>query len=66
MQATGVHVKALDTMPELLDVDLFYLDMYRACGSNFSNLNIYCSLYGFSNEETLEALDIMLNIAQRV
>jgi len=59
LQATGVKVKALDTLPEIDVVDEFYLDMYNSCGTDFSAILAYCGLYEQTNEEIIEAVKIM-------
>jgi len=66
MEATGVHVKALDTLPSLTDCDDFYYEMYNKCGLNFSNIDVFCRLYKLTSEETLEAIEIMTLIANEV
>lgn len=66
MAADGVRVKALESMPELLQIDIFYLDMYCICGTSFNDINTYCDLYGLSKRETLEAVTIMLKVNKRV
>lgn len=66
MAATGVKVKALDTDPELLAVDTFYYNMYTYCGSDLTKINTYCCLYHLSNDEILEAIEIMSLIRNEV
>jgi hypothetical protein len=63
---TGVHVKALDDLPELTDVDDFYLEMFKSCKDNFLSAVVYCELYGFTNDETLEAVQMMQAINHSV
>ena len=66
MAETGVNVKVLDSMPELLEIDEFYLNMFNACNTNFQNIETYCNLYGFDNEEIIEAVEIMSTILKGV
>lgn len=59
MARTGVHVKALENRPELIDVDEFYRTMFNSCKSDLLSIVTYCDLYGFTSEETVEAIEVM-------
>lgn len=66
MAETGVNVKALDSLPELLYAEEFYYTMYGQCGAKFDSIVTYCSLFNLTPEETLEAIDILNKINTRV
>lgn len=63
---TGVKVKALDDLPEMLYIDEFYYDMYISCGTSVSNIISYCNLYDFSVEEILDSIKILGCIDSKV
>lgn len=66
MAAKGVNIKALDTLPKMLTIDSFYKDMYVNCQNDFIKIEKYCSLYGLSNEDTIEAIAMMHLIRSKV
>ncbi len=66
MASEGVRVKALDSRPKLIEIDQFYMTMYQTCGTDFLNITVYCGLHGFTNDEKLEAISIMVGISARV
>jgi len=49
-------------MPELTDIDEFYLDMFICCRDKVLSVVDYCGLYRLTNEETLEAARLMQKI----
>lgn len=59
MSLKGNPPKALDSQPYLIEVDYFYYKMYNLCGVDFKNIREYCSLHAFSNEEVIDAIDIL-------
>ncbi|RLC88522.1 MAG: hypothetical protein DRJ03_02625 [Chloroflexi bacterium] len=66
MSSTGVDVKALKTCPELFEIEIFYRDMHLQCGSNFDSILKYCRLYGLTNSEILEAIQVQNMVANKV
>jgi len=66
MASNGVKVKPLETFPELIEIDIFFLEMFNLCGNNFNNIIEYCSLFEFSKEEILEAIKIIALIEKEV
>ena len=64
--ATGVHVTALDSKPEVVHLDVFYHRMFKICGVKFENVRTYCELHEMSKAEILEAFEIISLISSKV
>ena len=66
MSLTGVKPKALNTFPEMLEVESFYKDMFNTCYTDFTKIELYCRLHAMSDEEVLESFKIMNLISSKV
>ncbi len=57
--ANGIIVKPLQSFPQLIEIDNFFLEMFNICGNDFKSIVEYCKLYGLTSDEILEAVTIL-------
>lgn len=66
MSSNQVNVKALDDYPDLLEIELFYKDMFLTCQTDFTKIAKYCEIHDMSKDEIIEASLILNNISTKV
>ena len=62
MAAAGKRVKALESKPDLLEFEDFYLEVFFCAGQKVTEIRAFCELYGMTNEEIIEAIHIIRSI----
>jgi len=64
LEKKGVRVKALEDLPDLSELEQFYLELYNLTGGKASEMVALSSLYGMGNDETFFAIKTIKIIEQ--